>query len=207
MYSKQHILSDWGLVLMAPILGILASSNYQRVTPDNGAMFPIAMVNVGSAGAANIDFTSLGTYSSTYKHLQIRGIYRQSDSDNAPYMNMTFNNDTGSNYASHALTGTGSSATAQAYTSSPAMYVQTVASDFYGTGTYGALVIDILDAFSTSKYKTVRSLVGVDNNGSGYVRLNSGLWQNTNAITSIKFTPSGGSIKQYTQIGLFGIKG
>lgn len=172
-----------------------------------GSYESITTVSVGSGGTSSIDFTSLGTYSSTYKHLQIRGIYRQTDTDNAPYINMTFNSDTGNNYASHALTGTGSSATAQAYTSAPAMYVQTVASDFYGSGIYGALVIDILDAFSSSKYKTVRSLVGADNNGGGYIRLNSGLWQNTNSITSISFTPSGGSIKQYTTFALYGIVG
>jgi hypothetical protein len=37
-----------------PILGVIASSTQQgRVVSDAGAMVPIAMVNVGSAGASN----------------------------------------------------------------------------------------------------------------------------------------------------------
>lgn len=186
------------------MIGNIAAGLYGvGVTPSTSSFESIATISVGAGGASNIEFTSIG---SGYKHLQIRGIYRQSDSDSAPYINLTFNNDTGSNYAAHALTGTGSAAIAQAYTSAPAMYVQTVASDFHGTSVFSGLVIDVLDYGSTSKNKTTRSLVGIDNNGGGFIRFNSGLWMSTSAVTSIKFTPSGGSIKQYSTLALYGIK-
>jgi hypothetical protein len=60
-----------------------------------------------------------------------------------------------------------------------------------GAGNVGASILDILDYANTNKYKTIRLLAGVDVNGTvatfgGVVGLTSGLWQNTNAITSIK---------------------
>ena len=74
---------------------------------------------------------------------------------------------------------------------------------------FGVGVIDILDAFNTSKYKTVRFLDGYDNNGSGLVALRSGLWQSTNAITDITVAPEnfgGTTYKQYSTFALYGVK-
>jgi hypothetical protein len=69
-------------------------------------------------------------------------------------------------------------------------------------------VVDILDYANTNKYKTVRSLGGIDNNGSGFLMYNSGLWMNTSAITSLSFTfDSPNTFTEYTQFALFGIKG
>ena len=95
---------------MAPILGILASSNYQRVVPDDGAMFPIAMANVGSAGASFVEFTSIPD---TYKHLQLRGIVRANRAGSTDSVGITFNGvTTGGAYDYHILYGDGSSPTA-----------------------------------------------------------------------------------------------
>jgi hypothetical protein len=178
-----------------PILGVIASSNYQRVT-DTGAMFPLGMVQVGSAGASTISFTSIPA---TYKHLQIRFIYETGDW--APFI---LNGDTTmSNYRSHTLTGNGS--TASSGTAANIIY-EPQSSNGGNRNTYAG-IIDILDYSSTSKYKTTRSLEGTDINGSGYIILNSGLWQSTSAITSISMTRNATNFGQYTQFALYGIKG
>jgi hypothetical protein len=52
----------------------------------------------------------------------------------------------------------------------------------------------------------MRGLVGNDFNGSGEIQLSSSLWQNTNAITSIKIYGSDQNFGQYSQIALYGIK-
>jgi hypothetical protein len=184
---------------MSPLLGIYASSNYQRVVPDNGAMFPIAMVNVGSAGTSAITFSNIPA---TYKHLQIRGIAKTSTNVS---LGIRFNSDTGSNYARHYLNGNGSSAGAGGSGSTTSAYAGTAAQ---ASSTFGANIIDILDYASTSKYKTVKALSGADANGSGFLQFMSGLWQNTNAITSISIIQvDGDSFQEYSQFGLFGIKG
>jgi hypothetical protein len=69
--------------------------------------------------------------------------------------------------------------------------------------------MDILDYANTNKYKTVRTLSGYDLNNATYgaLRSYSGLWMNTNAITSIKFYADGVNLAQYSQFALYGIKG
>ena len=75
------------------------------------------------------------------------------------------------------------------------------------TSMIAANIIDLLDYSNTNKYKTLRVLAGYDTNGAGVVLLGSGLWMNTNAISSIAITPYSGTFTQYTQFALYGIKG
>jgi hypothetical protein len=191
-----------------PILGVIASSISGNLTPpDTGSMFPIAMVNVGSAGAASISFTSIPQ---TYKHLQLRliGADNASGSD---YGNMQFNGDTGANYASHQLYGDGSSATANNFPNNNQIYIHRIPGSI--TNTFGAVIVDILDYTNINKYKTVRELGGYDANGSGRISFSSGMWfggtigNSANTITSISISTGGSSWLQYSQFALYGIKG
>ena len=182
-----------------PILGIVASSTRQGLVTDTGAMFPLGMVSVGSAGAANITFSSIP---STYKHLQLR--YMDLSTSSAGDMRLQFNTDTASNYSRHVLYGTGAVASAGGTANSD--YVLVGQS---GDSTYASVgVIDILQYADTNIYKTVRTLNGYDVNGAGgYAVLASGSWRSTAAITSIKIFISGNSFNQYSQFALYGIKG
>jgi hypothetical protein len=185
-----------------------ASSASNQVTPVNlGDMDPIAMVEVGSAGAATIEFASIP---STYTHLQIRGIARKNGSTNDTVgMQMTFNGDTASSYNTHFLQGDGSSAFAYTTGASRANIDSIyLAGGGMTANTFGVQVIDILDYANTNKYKTTRQLSGVSSNASSaidYILLGSGLWRSTSAITSITLT--GNSFVQYSQFALYGIKG
>jgi hypothetical protein len=119
----------------------------------------------------------------------------------------TFNGDSAANYAWHALIGNGSAASAGAGTSASNFVAFGRLSGTSTTNPTG-VIMDILDYANTSKYKTVRSLGGVDNNGSGEVNLISGLWQSTTAINSIYLSPFNGAIgfSANTSFALYGIR-
>ena len=183
------------------MIGNIAAGLYGvGVTPSTSSYESIATVSVGSGGQSSITFSSIP---STYKHLQLR-ILGSDDGSGSEYGNMTFNSDTGTNYASHQLFGDGSSAQANSFTSNNQIYLHRISGSI--TNTFGAIVVDILDYTSTSKYKTVRELGGYDANGSGRISFSSGVWLNTNAITSITATTGGSKWLEYTNFALYGIK-
>ena len=188
---------------MSPILGIYASSNYQRIAPDTGAYFPLGTVTVGATPVASITFSSIPQ---TYTHLQFRLITRTNRNTAEDGFRITINSDTNTaNYRSHVLYGDGASVVAQVITGVGwAGYYPTNSS----SSVFGGGVIDFLDYANTNKGKTMRHLGGYDANGSGYIVFSSSLWTPTSAITSIQFTfDSGSSFTQYSQLALYGIKG
>lgn len=189
---------------MSPILGIWASSKAVAAA-DTGAMFPLQVITVGAAGASSVTFTNIP---STYSHLQIRHISRVSNTGTVGNDNveMRFNSDTGSNYDFHYLVGNGSSASAGNGTNQTVMLAGKPANASATSGVFGAAVVDILDYANTNKYKTVRVLTGIDNNGSGTVFFNSNLWRSTSAITSITFLYGSQTFTQYSQFALYGIR-
>lgn len=171
-----------------------------------GSYESIATVTVGSGGAASVEFTSIP---STYTHLQIRAIVRTNYTGaNSDGLKINFNNDTGNNYSWHQVGGNGSVAFAQAGSTTGTIYTPYIASNSTGSNIFGASIIDILDYANTNKNKTLRNLTGIDNNGNGLMMSGSGLWQNTNAITSIKFLQwDGTSFNQHSHFALYGIRG
>jgi len=117
---------------------------------------------------------------------------------------MRFNSDSGSNYTRHRLQGNGTSVSAFGETGQTKFNINTN----LGFSDFGTVIIDILDYASANKYKTIRHLYGIDKNGSGGIGLESGLWLNTNAVTTITFeNPNGGNYSQYSHFALYGIKG
>ncbi len=178
----------------------------------NAAFIPndyesIATVTVGSGGASTISFTSIP---STYQHLQIRGIARTTASQDRESLKLTFNSDTGSNYARHSLWGSGSAASAFGEASTAFILLTDFAAATATASIFGSAVTDVLDYKNTNKYTTVRSLGGVDLNAAVTVfdGLNSGLWMNTAAVSSITLTPfSGSNFVKYSSFALSGIKG
>jgi hypothetical protein len=181
-----------------PILGIMASQISGHLWEPQGAYDALSTVTVGSGGVASITFAGIP---STYKHLQIRATQLNTSTATT---NLHLNADSGSNYSRHYLYGGGSSTVGAAGSAS-----QTSVGVFYNESTtYASVaVIDILDYASVTKNKTIRSLNGWDANGSGYVFFYSGSWMNSSsAINSLTFTPDGGSLAEYSQFTLFGVK-
>jgi len=194
--------------------GFTSKQKYTSMLAGNTAFSPsafesIATVSVGGGGSSSVTFSSIPA---TYTHLQIRSLAQTNRSSiGRDIVNININNDTGSNYARHYLAGDGASAVAggsASLTKGELLEVGTTAG-----ASFGAFVVDILDYANTNKYKTVRSLGGVDVNGTvggygGTINLYSTLWQNTSVITSIKLAPLNGTqFNQYSHFALYGIKG
>jgi hypothetical protein len=163
----------------------------------------------GTGSSATISFTSIP---STYTHLQIRAIARDTSAFNDSYgAKLKINSDTGNNYASHYILGNGATVVAgsQGTSITPPNCVQTAGGGM-SANIFSAIIIDFLDYKNTNKYKTIRVLTGIEPNstsGDG-VGLQSALWMNTNAISTITITSdSGSNWAQYTKFALYGIKG
>jgi len=161
----------------------------------------ISTVTVGATSVANIEFTSIPA---TYTHLQIRFIFTVTNGSTPT--SMQFNSDTASNYSRHSLRADGSSFTAGGNATQSDM-------DIFGyllgssTTNPTAGIVDILDYANTNKYKTVKTLAGCEQAGSGgEINFTSNNWRSASAITSIKmFTDF--NFKQYSSFALYGIKG
>jgi len=188
---------------MAPILGILASANYPRVTSSYES---IATTTIGSGGASTITFSSIP---STYTHLQVRYLARTNRADVQDLIRFRFNSDSGTNYAYHWLRGDGATADASNASSTASPWTAIIAGGNASASQFGAGVSDVLDYKNTNKYKTTRTLSGVDTNSAdGRIMFLSNLWMNTAAITSIEIAPNyGTSFNQYSSFALYGIKG
>jgi hypothetical protein len=187
-----------------PILGIMASSRpaFELV----GSYDSLATVTVGATSVASIEFAGIP---SGYKHLQIRGIARTANAVTYGGLRLQVGNgsaDTASNYSTHDLTGDGATATAGATANNTNIFIGSIASASLASNIFGTSVIDILDYADTNKYKTVRTLAGVDGNGSGFSRLFSGSWRSTSAINTIKIFSTSGNFVQYSSFALYGIK-
>lgn len=192
---------------------------YDSMLAGNAAYTPVAFESIatltGNGSATQLNFTSIP---STYKHLQIRGIYKDtSTTDYSPTsgvcLRMTCNNIGTTNYDNHylyatmAVTAVANSAISEGQVYFRGAYMPSGASF---TNYYCAFVIDIDDYASTSKNKTIRSLIGSAGNAGGSNRitgLESAAFKSTNAITSLEFYCGATAFASGTSIELYGIKG
>lgn len=173
---------------------------------NNNFMEPIATTLLSSSNTTNIVFNDIPQ---TYKHLQLRCLARSARSDGGDYLAINLNSDFGTNYSYHRLTGFGSTVEASGTANGSLMVMQRLASDYYSSSIFSVFVIDILDYANTNKFKTIRSLAGLDsNNADGRIDFNSGNWRSLDSITSIYLTNSASNnFKQYSRFSLYGIKG
>jgi hypothetical protein len=190
---------------VSPILGIYASQISGHLFAPSGAYDSIATVDLSGGAASSITFSSIP---STYTHLQVRFIARSTAGGASDPAVVRLNGISSNTYTIHYLYGDGSSSAAAATTSYSYTYGGYIPASGATASTFGAGVWDLLDYANTNKYKTIRSLNGVDTNGAGNIRFTSGLVQTTDAITSITFTTdSASNFAQYSSFALYGIKG
>ena len=175
----------------------------------------IQTVTVGTTAQSSITFSSIP---STYKHLQIRGIMRNTANSGGgaeEQLRIRANSDSANNYRSHAIIGNGSSISSwDTGTSSGenAHYLPgygAIPMSNAPASTYGVCVIDLLDYSSTNKTKVMRALIGAAKHTSttSYSNFAGSYWNSTTAINSLELFPQAGSFIQYSQFALYGIKG
>jgi hypothetical protein len=195
-----------------PILGVIDSAKTGNIVTNN--FYSIATTTVSSS-VTSITFSSIP---STYTHLQIRGIMRNTTAAYVGIQNlaMQFNGDTSAsyiyryNFVNGDVTPTAQTGWSGGGSAGILMQWGNL-SDGGTANTYGGAIIDIYDYTSTIKYKTARGVCGVTQNGvagtNSGLGMNSGYWVSTAAINSITLLQSsGGQFKQYSSLALYGVK-
>jgi hypothetical protein len=150
-----------------------------------------------------ITFSSLATYASTYRHLQIRFAARGTHAVNGLGVRLQFNGITSSSYSTHGLYGTGSTVGAFGASSLVSMYSGLITGSAAATNNFGASVVDILDAYSSIKNKTVRSMYATTTEAG----MHSGAFLSTSSTTSLLLFPDFGDFVSGSRFSLYGIKG
>jgi hypothetical protein len=180
----------------------LTGTKYDIASADNYYMEPIATQLLASA-ASSVTFSNIPQ---GYKHLQVRFIAIPTSAASTYRIRGQFNGDTGNNYATHLLFGSGTGVGSAAGSS---INQFSVGSSVLGIGANQTVagILDVLDYSNTNKYKTSRTLSGGDFNGSGEVDLNSGLWMNTIGVTSISLYFDTTTVATNSRFSLYGIKG
>jgi hypothetical protein len=182
-------------------LGILAASGAGGVASD----YELISSTILTSSAATVTFSSLGTYSSTYKHLQVRWSAKATTST-SPRMDLRFNGSSAVAYASHRLYATGTGIFSTGENPTAEIRLNAALSNISVANTFTSGVLDILDSYSTTKNKTIRTLYG-QRDGFETINLYSGLWANTSSTTSLSFTAFSNNFAIGTRFSLYGIKG
>jgi hypothetical protein len=172
--------------------------------PYESAYDALGTITVPSGGAASVTLSGIPT---GYKHLQLRVIGRTNRANVEDGLYIRFNGDTSGSYNAHVLRGNGTNASSFLATTTTDTKIESygMPGNSATSGIFGAAVMDLLDYTDTNKKKVTRMLTGDDRNGSGWIELNSGLWNNTSAVTSITLFAIG-SWLEYSQFALYGVK-
>ena len=183
-------------VLSAAGAGVGFESDYELIS-----------TTVLGTATSSVTFSSLGDYSSTYKHLQIRALGRSTRSSTGDGLEMRFNGITTTSYTRHVLFAAGGStpsstnAVSQTKLSAGRISAANTTANVFGT-----TVLDILDYSSTTKNTTIRALSGFIANETA-LYFESGMLVNTSAITSIELFAGTGNLVAGSRLSLYGIKG
>ena len=165
----------------------------------------LATVTVPSGGLSSITFSGIPT---GYRHLQLRILTRATyvpPPDTGGILN--FNGDNGSNYSWHRMYGDGGTPAVGASANASFARIDRMSGGSTTSNVFGAMIVDILDYADTSKNKVVRSIGGYDANGTGWIGLNSAVWRNNAAISSITFANADSTnLVQHTRAALYGVK-
>ena len=184
-------------------LGIFSAAGAGGAASD----YELIETQILGSSTPSVTFSSLGTYSSTYKHLQIRYIVRNSNASDEIALRLRLNGDaTTANYTFHQLAGTGSSVVSTGNTNQGFLALTNQPGSTSAANIFHPGIVDVLDAFSTTKNKTSRNIGGF----AGSVRnisIYSGVWLSTASITSMEISTATGTFVAGSRFSLYGIRG
>ena len=165
----------------------------------------IESVVLGS-DTSSVTFSSLATYASTYKHLQVRAVTRDTTAVTGGVgMRLQINGVTSTSYAWHRLLGDGSTVSSGAGVSQDKILIGISGGGTSVSNSFGATVLDVLDAYSGAKNTTTRALTGVVA-ASPELFLGSGLFNSTASITSLTVLANTNFVAG-SRFSLYGIRG
>jgi hypothetical protein len=163
-----------------------------------------------SSSTASVSFNSI---SSSYKHLQFFADLRNTSANATVNNSVYFNGDTtGANYQRHFLQNSYANGLSSGGSADGTFNFMYAAGQTYSANT-ATNHLNIYDYTSTSKYKMLTNVAMFLNNGAGsgiaqgFGGMYTGVWQNTNAITSVTFEANDGTLESGSTFWLYGIKG
>jgi hypothetical protein len=189
-------------------LGVLAVAGAGGGGVPAGNGFELLESQILTSNAGDLTFSNLNSaYGSTYQHLQLRVLWKTDEAFGASVGRFKFNSVNFNNsYATHWLRGNGTNVASTARTTSNAdgfFYLENAVPSQEGSTTkFGAMIMDILDPFETTKNTTIRALYG---DAEYPIYLVSGVYLNTAAITSI-ILDSDGSFVSGCRFSLYGMR-
>jgi hypothetical protein len=179
-------------------LGILGASGAGLI-PD----YELISSTVLGSAASSVVLNSIPT---DYKHLQVRLTVKSANVTSNRDLFVRLNGITTSSYVFHRLRGGGSTVASNANTGTTSIGLFNIVEASNTSGVFGAAILDVIDYGSTSKNTTIRALSGLAG-ATNTVNLNSGLLNNTAAITSITFFADSGNLSSGSRFSLYGIRG
>lgn len=183
------------------------SVRYEDMLVGNSSYIPPSFESIATAAPTSGTSVTFSSIPSTYKSLQIRANVITGAGSSFTIYGNSDNGTNVSKYASHTLYGTGAIAGGRGFASGTGN-AQILALEEVGTiATYpNVFICDIIDYVSTTKYKTIKTFSGADKNATGgSVELNSTLWMDTTALSSITINMGAGYLTG-TSIALYGVK-
>ena len=168
----------------------------------------IATYNVGSGGVPSISFINIPQ---DYKDLLIKVSARSTGTGGSgfdDYMNLRFNNDSGSNYGDKYLQGYAQATQSGGPATGRNKVLCGLGNGSSSTASTFAVNEIYIPNYTSSNYKPVSVDSGLENNNtSNYViRLINSIWYSTAPVTSINLFLDGANFAQYTTAHLYGIK-
>lgn len=172
---------------------------YRSMLAGNSAYMPSSFESIATASPSNTTVT-FSSIPQTYRHLQLRCTFTSGGNS----AQLRLNNDSSTNYSNHNLYGISGAPASEGFINQTSALLGQWYGGFPNTNFPGTMIVDILDYTSTNKFKTVRAIGGMDNNGdtAGWVGAGSGLWRNTSAVTTVSIP-----INVTGTFALYGIKG
>jgi hypothetical protein len=165
------------------------------------AMSLVSTVTVGSGGAASIQFDNIPQSGKDLLILVSMKIVKLSGNPDA--LEVRFNGDTGSNYTTRWLEGSGSSV-ASANTTTGRIYIERGAMpSYYTANTFGNAGVYVAN-YTSAVAKSVSGDAVTENNATAsYQTIAAGSWTGTSAISSLTVFSGSSTITEFSSASLY----
>jgi hypothetical protein len=189
-----------------PIVSSFAGASSRAYGLSAGGAAPVGFNSIASTTlTGNQSTITFNNIPQTYKHLQLR-VFSRVTSGYDSYLYLTMNGVAGT--ISHYLLGINNQGLSGSLANNIYGPVAYGPSGGQSASIFGVGILDILDYTNTNKFKTTRTLTGIDITGLGSsVSLWGGYVASTSAVTDIVLTTAGTNFAQYSSFALYGIEG
>ena len=160
---------------------------------------PIATTTL-STTSASVTFSGI---SGSYTDLILACSNIRITTTSTPAVAIRFNSDSGANYSTTNLDGTGTVASSGRYTS--ATYIQAGYNVGINNASEGICIFNIMNYSNTTTHKTVVERHNFTNSTASGTGAAVGLWRNTSAITSVTVQPDDFTWQSGVTFTLYGI--